>query len=217
MRVRHHLGLALDRGPALRRRCLGQLRREAMGWDRPLDAADLTMAVRVDGPVIDMGCGPGRFAAVFNRLGIPALGLDVSPAAVRLARRRGAEAVAQCVFGPVPGEGNWAYAILPDGNIGIGGDPTRLLRRATRLVIPGGTIHVELDPPDREPGRVILRLGPGLQHNATVMPWARVTTAQFLRLAREVGLEVCETWNCQGRWFASATTSAESTHRNGGT
>ena len=59
-----------------------------------------------------------------------ALGLDLSPVAVRLARARGAEAILRSVFADVPGAGRWRTALLLDGNIGIGGAPVPLLERA---------------------------------------------------------------------------------------
>ena len=62
--------------------------------------------------------------------GVPALGVDLSAVAQRLCRRRRTPMVRRDVFGPLPGEGTWGHVLLADGNIGIGGDPLRLLRRA---------------------------------------------------------------------------------------
>jgi hypothetical protein len=39
---------------------------------------------------------------------------------------------------PLPGEGRWRRVLLADGNIGIGGDPPRLLRRCRRLAGAAG-------------------------------------------------------------------------------
>ena len=50
------------------------------------------------------------------------------------------------VFARVPGEGRWSHVLLADGNIGIGGDPLRLLERAAGLLAAGGTVLVETDP-----------------------------------------------------------------------
>jgi SAM-dependent methyltransferase len=149
------------------------LDRAVLGWDRTLGAADRALLARVDGPTVDLGCGPGRLTAAVIRAGFPALGVDISPSAVRLARRRGASALAQCLFDPVPGEGTWTHVLLADGNIGIGGDPRRLLRRAATLLVPGGAIHVELDRPEHHPGRMILRLSAPPDLPAVALPWAR--------------------------------------------
>src|SRR5207247_1691171 len=77
----------------------------------------------VDGPVIDLGCGPGRLVLSLARRRVPALGVDTSPSAVALARSRGAAALQRDLFGPLPGEGRWGTAPLFDGNVGIGGAP----------------------------------------------------------------------------------------------
>ncbi|MDP9072119.1 MAG: class I SAM-dependent methyltransferase [Actinomycetota bacterium] len=101
----------------------------------------------VDAPVIDVGCGPGRLLESLARRGVPAMGVDSSPAAVALARRRGAAVLQRDVFGRLPGEGRWATALLFDGNIGIGGDPTRLLARCRQLTGGRGRVIAEVGPP----------------------------------------------------------------------
>ncbi len=41
-----------------------------------------------DGPVCDMGCGPGHLAKYLRLLGVDAFGLDLSPGMIRVARSR---------------------------------------------------------------------------------------------------------------------------------
>src|SRR4051812_49744005 len=96
-------------------------------WLGPIAAADERVLARAVGPVLDVGCGAGRHVCALARRGVLALGLDVSPVAVRLARERGATAVEGSIFDRVPG--HWASALLLDGNVGIGGRPAALLRR----------------------------------------------------------------------------------------
>jgi len=60
--------------------------------DRPLDLALITAfaeLVRTGGtaPVADVGSGPGHVTARLDALGVPAFGVDVSPAMVALARQ----------------------------------------------------------------------------------------------------------------------------------
>ncbi|MBO0769649.1 MAG: class I SAM-dependent methyltransferase, partial [Solirubrobacterales bacterium] len=104
----------------------------------PIDAADERMLAGVQGPVLDVGCGPGRHLRALSRRGVFALGVDISEQAVRLACRDGARAVVADVFGELPG--SWQTALLLDGNIGIGGDPVRLLRRLAQLLHPTGVV-----------------------------------------------------------------------------
>ncbi|MEW2147474.1 class I SAM-dependent methyltransferase [Micromonospora vinacea] len=40
-----------------------------------------------EGPVADIGCGPGRITAYLNSLGVDAFGVDLSPAMIDIARR----------------------------------------------------------------------------------------------------------------------------------
>jgi SAM-dependent methyltransferase len=58
---------------------------------KPLDRALLTcFAEQVDGmgTVADMGCGPGHVAAYLHELGVPMIGIDLSPEMVAVARQR---------------------------------------------------------------------------------------------------------------------------------
>ena len=57
------------------------------GADQCFDHAVVELC---QGPTIDLGCGPGRLVTHLIQRGIPALGVDQSETAVRLARRSGA-------------------------------------------------------------------------------------------------------------------------------
>lgn len=81
------------------------------------------------GPTIELGCGPGRLVARLIQRGIPALGIDRSATAIQLAGRGGAPALLGDVFEELPGTGLWQTVLLVDGNVGLGGDPLRILAR----------------------------------------------------------------------------------------
>ena len=161
-------------------------------WRRSADAEDRWLLDRCRGAVIDLGCGPGRLVAALTARGVPALGVDLSVVAQRLCRRRRAPMVRRDVLGPLPGEGTWAHVLLVDGNIGIGGDPLRLLRRAARLLAPGGTVLVETDAgPDclwRGTARLRSVSANGAVRQGAPLPWACVGADALGRLAALVGL-----------------------------
>jgi hypothetical protein len=136
--------------------------------------------------------------------GCPALGVDVSPAAVGLTRQRGGAALLRDVFGPLPLEGRWRRVILADGNIGIGGDPVRLLRRCAELLAPAGRVLVELDPPGATSWSGEVRLRTGDTHS-NPLPWAYVGTDDIAAVAVAADLRCRSTWTEGGRWFASLT------------
>ncbi|GAA1332980.1 class I SAM-dependent methyltransferase [Pseudonocardia xinjiangensis] len=154
---------------------------------RPADGDDAWLLDRCAGPVVDLGCGPGRLLVALAERGIPALGVDHSPVAQAHCRRRRVAMVRRDLFAALPEEGRWWHVLLADGNIGIGGDPASLLTRAARLLRPGGTLLVETHPePERAwSGTVRVcsagRLGPAV-------PWAAVGSAALRRLGRSLGL-----------------------------
>ena len=53
---------------------------------------DAGLLNRTHGTVLDVGCGPGRLTAALTRRDRSALGIDISPTAVRITRRRGGAA-----------------------------------------------------------------------------------------------------------------------------
>jgi SAM-dependent methyltransferase len=136
------------------------------------------------------------------RRGVLAVGVDVSPAALALARRRGAIVLEASIFDRLPGAGRWRTALLLDGNIGIGGSPEALLRRLAALLAPGGSVLVEL-----EGRRVGLLCGRArLEHDGQAsawFPWARVGTGAIAAPAAAAGLHVADSWRDGERWFAA--------------
>jgi SAM-dependent methyltransferase len=102
---------------------------------------DKSILDRCEGPTLDIGSGPGRLTVALAERGIPALGIDITPYAVDLARSSGALVMLRDVFDRVPGTGRWTTVLLADGNIGIGGDPAALLSRVAELLAPRGPGH----------------------------------------------------------------------------
>ncbi len=157
---------------------------------------------RAVGPVLDIGCGPGRHIVALSRRGVVAVGVDISPLAVMLARTRGANVIEGSVFDRLPGAGTWGSALLLDGNIGIGGAPCQLLRRVGALLAPAGIVLLEIEGPDVPTGTLCVRLE-SEQMRSQWFPWARVSTAELPSIASQVGFEVREQWQAGGRWFAA--------------
>ncbi|MEV6039317.1 methyltransferase domain-containing protein [Nonomuraea sp. NPDC052116] len=177
---------------------------------RPLSAerwlryneGDEHILARCCGPTLDVGSGPGRLTVALTRMGVPALGIDITPLAVELTRRAGGLALRRCVFEPLPGTGRWAEALLVDGNIGIGGDPAALLRRLRELVRSGGTVIAELSPPGVQSGVHTVRLRQA-GRTGDWFTWATVAIDDIAPLAGRSGFPTVEHWNAAGRWFAS--------------
>ena len=185
------------------RRDLGQaLTLDLARWNRPATAEEQGVLAAVAGRVIELGCGPGRLVFDLAARRVRALGIDSSPDAVDLARRRGATVLQRDLFGRLPGEGRWATALLFDGNVGIGGDPVRLLDRCRRLLAPPGRVVVEVDPPGTGWRRLSACLERGRRRSAP-FPWAVVGADAIASVAEPAGLSVATmTLTSSGRRFA---------------
>lgn len=188
----------------------------AARWTAPCDAVDLRIANRLDGPTLDIGCGPGRFVCAIAARGVPVLGIDVTPTATAMTRLRGGSALTADVFGRVPGAGRWRWALLLDGNIGIGGQPRRLLQRTAELLALSGAVIVEVEPAGTGSRTQQVRLESG-QQAGPWFPWAWLSVDRLDDIAAASGLVVRESWQDEGRCFARLTRRQSPPARTGRT
>jgi SAM-dependent methyltransferase len=154
------------------------------------------------GPTIELGCGPGRLVARLFERGIPALGIDRSATAIRLAGRGGAPALLSDVFEPLPGMGRWHTVLLVDGNVGLGGDPRRILGRSAELLRCGGRCVAEFEADAVGIRERWVRL----ESACDVGPWFRwasVGVDSAATLAAQVGLTLTSVRLVSGRVIAS--------------
>lgn len=169
-------------------------------WLAPADSVDEAVLARCAGPALDVGCGPGRLLAALARRDVPALGVDIAPAAVALARRSGAVVLRRSVFDRLPGEGRWQEVLLLDGNIGIGGDPDALLARVSLLLIPDGRLHAEVEMGEVDEVADV-RVEDDGGRRSDLFRWARLSANALIRRAAPLGLTPVESWAAGGRHF----------------
>ena len=171
-------------------------------WLAPADSTDLAILAEVEAPVLDLGCGPGRHLAALSRRGKRGLGVDLSPVAVEFARGRGADAIIGDIWATVPGAGTYRSILLLDGNIGIGGAPISLLKRAGELLAPDGEIVVETDPPGAPTHRVRVRIE-APEMVSEWFRWARVGADDAASIAERAGFRVTDRRELSGRTFVT--------------
>ena len=176
-------------------------------WSRAADDSDRELVALCDGPTLDIGCGPGRLTEALAVRGHLALGIDVVPTAVAMTVDRGVPAMRRDVFDRLPGEGRWHSALLADGNIGIGGDPVRLLQRVRAVVAPGGRVVVELDGP----GSTFMSGWAALEGSHTrsrPFRWATLGVDDIRPVAAAAGFDVVRVHRLRRRWAAVLTEGA---------
>ena len=171
-------------------------------WLGPADGVDHRLLDRCVGPVLDVGCGPGRHTVALAERGVPVLGVDITESLLAVARPRGAVVMRRSVFDRVPGTGRWGTALVLDANLGIGGDLAVLLGRLHELVRPGGLVLAE---PAAGPG-----LGPArVEVGGAVgpwFPWVEVDEPTLLgAVETHGGFLVQDCWVDLGRTFVALT------------
>jgi SAM-dependent methyltransferase len=172
-------------------------------WRSEPDGHEAALLHHLVDPVLDIGCGPGRVPTALAASGRIALGIDPAPAAAEEAARRGAPVLRRSVFSPLPGEGRWGTALLLDGNVGIGGDPSTLLRRCRDLVRSGGQVIAELAAPGIATQPLTVRVEVGSDAGPW-FAWAVVGVDGWASVAREAGLSAVGFYTAGARWFGRA-------------
>jgi SAM-dependent methyltransferase len=173
-------------------------------WQGSPPLEEAAVLARAVGPVLDVGCGPGRLTEALAERGTIALGIHTSPSGVDAARRRGCPVLHRSVFDPLPREGRWRSAFLIDGNIGIGGDAPRLLRRLRQVLAGDGRVLAEVEPPGLPTVVTRARVEHGHRFGPW-FPWARVGMDGIDAVARAAGLRTTWTHAEEGRWFVQLT------------
>ena len=173
----------------------------ASRWFDDAEPAELRALARVVGPALDIGCGPGRHVAALTERGVPTLGIDITTQALTHARARSVPVLERCVFSSLPGTGRWRTALLLDGNLGIGGDPVRLLSRVRELLAGDGMAIVEVEPPGAglDPCRVRFEIG-GVA--GPWFDWVAIDALSLEAVCTDADLRLLECWCDDDRWFA---------------
>lgn len=158
------------------------------GYDAwPLEERSVFDAVR--GRVLDVGCGAGRHCLTAQDRGLEVVGIDISPGAVDVCRRRGVHDVRLLPLSDVGAHlGTFDTVLMMCGNFGLPGtttSTTRFLELLHMMTTKDGRIILDSDDPYREtnqadlayiaqnrtkgrmPGQVTIRLRYGVR----VTPW----------------------------------------------
>ena len=141
------------------------------------------------GRVLDVGVGAGRVALELQRRGHEVVGIDVSPLALDVARRRGVRDVRLLPFHRIDESlGRFDTVVMFGNNFGLFGSPGRartLLRRLRRLTSDGARIlgssvgvydtedpdHLAYHERNRRRGRMAGQLRLRVRHGLYCSPW----------------------------------------------
>ncbi|MDD1476091.1 class I SAM-dependent methyltransferase [Arthrobacter sp. H16F315] len=184
---------------------------DVSGWCEDANGLERSLLASLRGPVLDVGCGPGRLLSAARSLGLQALGLDTSAEAVRRAVNRGEQALEQSVFAAVPHTGDWQSIILLDGNIGIGGSITALLRRCRQLITARGTLLVEVEADEYLDTAYPAVLEDEYGNRSEPFRWARTGGPGLAARADTGGWTVTHIQRLQGRVFYRLSPAPEPT------
>jgi SAM-dependent methyltransferase len=118
----------------------------------------------IDGPILDLGCGAGRHALLLQAHGQSVVGIDNSPGAIEVCRRRGVRDVRLADLLSPPDDQRWGPVLLMCGNVGLDGgwdETSRLLVRLHELCRPGALLVADsVDPTQNDdPQSVAYREG----------------------------------------------------------
>lgn len=177
----------------------------------------------VRGRVLDVGCGAGRVCLHLQERGLDAVGIDISPGAVQVSRRRGVRDARELSIDDVDESlGVFDTIVMFGNNFGLFADAEkadRLLRRFHRLTGPRGRILAEsrdvyaTDDPDhlayqarnRERGRMSGQIRIRVRYRELATPWfdyLMVSRDELRALAEPAGWTVARTLDSDDTYVA---------------
>jgi SAM-dependent methyltransferase len=129
------------------------------GYDAwPPEERSVFDAVR--GRVLDVGCGAGRHCLTAQDRGLEVVGIDISPGAVQVCRRRGVHDARLLPLSGIDAHlGRFDTVLMMCGNFGLPGtatSTTRFLELLHGMTTNGGRIILDSDDPYREPDQADL-------------------------------------------------------------
>jgi ubiquinone/menaquinone biosynthesis C-methylase UbiE len=111
-----------------------------------------TLAPAFGAKVVEVGCGPGSFAAMMAARGLLVHGIDRSPAMIERAREHVGHPKARPRFSvgdaeALPLQPGWADLTVASSLLNVVADPKRVMLEMARITRPGGTLAVLLPGP----------------------------------------------------------------------
>lgn len=175
----------------------------------------------VRGRVLDVGVGAGRVALELQERGHEVVGIDVSPGAVEVARRRGVRHVRLLRFEDVDNSlGRFGTVVMYSNNFGLFARPAkakRLLRRlrglADRIVAasndpyaPEDEAHLRYQERNRQRGRMSGELRLRVRYRDLVGPWFEyliVSPEEMAELVEGTGWRIHRLVRDEGSYYVA--------------
>lgn len=147
-------------------------------------------AVPAGAPVLDLGCGPGRSAALMARAGHPVTALDAAEGMVQLAAQKPGVTAQLGTFDNIPDGpfgGIWAnFSLLHADRAAL----PRHLTRIAKVMAPRGIFHIGM------------KTGEGTERDTLGRRYTYVTEPELTALLAEAGLQVSRRWTGRDKGFA---------------
>ncbi len=181
------------------------------------------------GRVLDIGCGAGRHALYLQRKGLNVLGIDTSPLAVSVCRRRGLKRVRVMSLNEVgPALGTFTTVLMLGNNFGLVANPRnarRLLRRLhavtdrdARIIAESVDIY-QTDNPfhrpshqrNRQKGRMAGQVRMRVRYHNYATPWFNnlfVSRSEMQQILRGTGWVVKRFIPPRGPLYVAVITKA---------
>ena len=156
-----------------------------------LNATERRLICEARGRILDVGSATGNLLPPLARRG-QALGIDISPAAIEVARRRGVTCQVADIFTFQPDHPFDTVTLFGNG-LGIGGTAAglaTLLRKMGALLAPGGQILAVTRNFDAAPYREMMLTPHWNGETAPTTPWIIFSIDFLTDLAQGLGLHV---------------------------
>ena len=187
------------------------------------------------GRVLDIGCGAGRVGVHLQQKGLEVVGIDNSPLAVRVCRKRGLKRTHVMSITQIgPKLGRFDTLVMFGNNFGLFGNlqrARRLLRRFWRLTNPGAQIlaesrdiyprpgrpglkeHLDYHRRNRRCGRMAGQVRIRIRYRRHCTPWfdyLLVSPAEMREIVKGTGWKVARLFKTDGPGYVAVLRRLES-------
>lgn len=169
------------------RRCVDEGSAQSLNEERTIQVLKKLESMAPERTLLDVGCGTGALVGAASKLGWLATGVDLAPAAVEIAQRKGRDCRVVDLFSEELDQHRFGVIVMSEFIEHVPG-PSRFFRRARELLLTSGLLYVTTPNVDSLGRRILGSRWAAIGEGHVAL----FTRERLAALGRGAGLDVVE-------------------------